>query len=195
MPPEAKKSQEPIMVDRTLSSVTVNTAGIIMALAFFAIVIVGYMAVWHENPLALYSSSQSTAAVLIVTLVIFFVSITVHEVLHMVGYRLGGVPRQQIRFGFQWKALTPYVHCSAALPARAYRLAVVLPGIVLGLIPLVVGFAGHLDWMVLYGTAMLAGAAGDLLILLLMLPIGGDTLIRDHATKPGFQILPQPEED
>lgn len=188
-------SEQTPVIDRTLSPAFANIAGVILTFALFGIVLRVYNAVWGDNPLAIYTTGNDPLGMLVISLIVFFVSIAIHEGLHGLGYWLGGARGKEIQFGFQWKALTPYAHCSAVLRADAYRLAVALPGILLGIIPLVIGFAARRDWLMLYGTAMLAGAVGDVMIFLLLAPLKGDTLIRDHATKPGFQILSHQQDD
>ncbi len=188
-------SEQYTFTDRTISPAFANIAGVILTLVVFGAVLRAYSARWGDNPLAIYTTGGDPLAVLVISLIVFFVSIMIHEGLHALGYRMGGAKWQEIQFGFLWKALTPYAHCTATLRADAYRLAVALPGILLGLIPLAIGFAARIDWLMLYGCAMLAGAIGDVMIFLLLVPLKGDTLIRDHATKPGFQILSKRQQD
>ncbi|MBI5958553.1 MAG: DUF3267 domain-containing protein, partial [Chloroflexi bacterium] len=59
-----------------------------------------------------------------------------HELLHAVGWMLaGGFGWDQVSFGIDRKTLSPYTHIHAPMPARAYRIGAVLPGIVTGLLP------------------------------------------------------------
>jgi hypothetical protein len=75
------------------------------------------------------------------------------------------------------------------LPASRYRVAVALPGLLLGLIPTVAGIALQSEELTLYGAIMLVGAVGDMLILWLLRSVRGDTLVLDHPTRAGFQIV------
>lgn len=177
------------MIDRTMSPLFANVVGTIITLGIFGFVLGVYGLIWGENPLTIYSRGASPLTMLVVSLVVFFISIVIHEGLHGIGYRLAGASWKEIKFGFLWKALMPYAHCRIPLRADAYRWAVALPGLILGLLPLIVSLVLHLDWLNLYAAAMLAGAVGDIMILGMLLPIQRDTLIQDHPTKPGFQIL------
>jgi hypothetical protein len=179
----------PRLVDKTLSPLFVNAVGIPLTFIIVGLPLGIYAAIWRANPLDIYTKAPSPITAALLSLAVFFLSIVIHEAIHGLGYRLGGAARDAVQFGFQWKALMPYAHCKAPLRAGAYRRAVALPGIILGLIPALAGIALGLDWLTLYGAAMLAGAVGDMLILALLLPLKADTLVQDHPSKPGFQIL------
>lgn len=177
------------VVDKTLSPLFVNIVGTLLMFALFGVILGLYSALWHENPLVIYAQSRALTGTLFISLVIFFISVVIHEAIHSIGYRMGGAAWSEIKFGFQWQSLMPYAHCKVPLRASAYRLAVMLPGVLLGLIPAVIGIMARLDWLTLYGTAMLAGAVGDVMILALLMPLKADTLVQDHPSKPGFQII------
>jgi uncharacterized membrane protein YjgN (DUF898 family) len=180
--------EQTAVIDRTMSPVFVNVAGTALTLVIVFAVLALYSLARRSNPLAVFNSS-ATLEVLLIALAVFFISIVVHELLHGLGYRLGGAPRNAVRFGFQWKALLPYSHCTVPLRASAYRFAVALPGLVLGLLPAALGILLGSDMLALYGAGMLAGAAGDIMTLALLLPLKSDAQVQDHPSKPGFQIL------
>lgn len=178
----------PKIIDKTLSPNFVNVVGGAITIGIMVIFIGAYVLIWRRNPLDLFTGEQVLPGLLI-SLVVFMVGIGVHELLHGIGYRLGGVPWSQIKFGVQWKALMPYAHCKAPMRARGYGLAVALPGLILGVIPTVWGLASGSSAMTLFGTAMLAGAVGDMMILGLLMTLKGNPMVQDHPVKPGFQII------
>lgn len=124
-------------------------------------------------------------------LLIFFVSVGVHELLHAVGYTaVGKVAWSDVKFGFSWKGLAPYAHCKAAMTANAYRISVALPGVVLGLLPALYGLATESWGWLLYGIFMLVAAGGDLAVLLALRGVDGRRLVKDHPSEVGCQLLP-----
>ncbi len=185
------KNETNSVIERTLSPTTVNVVGTILTAALFILVLGAYTLLWHDNPLAIYTQSDSLILTLVLSLLVFFISIIIHELLHALGYWLGGAARSDIHIGFQWQALMPYAHCKVPLRANAYKFAVALPGLILGIIPALLGIVTHSDGLMLYGAAMLSGAIGDLMILALLLPLDGQALILDHPSLPGFQIVVQ----
>ena len=116
--------------------------------------------------------------------------VLIHEGLHASAWRLAAdLPPGSVRIGFNWKALTPYAHCSAPMPARAYRIGAATPGIVLGLVPCVIAWAtGSGQWMT-FGLLFTLAAGGDALILWLLRGVGGRQFVVDHPTRAGCLIV------
>lgn len=123
---------------------------------------------------------------------VFVVGTVLHEVLHGVGHVAGEATWADVRFGMHWKALTPYARCEVPSRARSYRIAVALPGVVLGGGPLAVGLAtGH--WLTtFFGFLMWVAAAGDLLILWVLWGVPGDAWVQDHPEKVGCLVVAGP---
>ncbi len=67
--------------------------------------------------------------------------------------------------------------------ARAYRLGVVTPGIVLGVVPSVAGIITGNGWVMSFGLFFRFVAGGDFLILWLVRRVAGRALVEDHPTK------------
>ena len=110
--------------------------------------------------------------------------------LHAVGFWLvGRAPLNQIRFGFSWAGLAPFAHCGVPLRASAYRLTVLLPGLVLGIIPGLLGVAIQLPLLVMWSTLMLLAAGGDAAVLWAVRQVPGSRWVQDHPRKPGCQVL------
>ena len=121
-------------------------------------------------------------------LIAIFIPLTVaHELLHGVGFRLAGVPWSGIRFGFALRRLTPFAHCKEPMPAHGYRLSVVLPALVLGLLPALAGIAAGLFWLTVVGATMVGAAGGDLAVLWAIRAVPGAATVRDHPSKVGCQ--------
>jgi len=120
-------------------------------------------------------------------------SVLLHEILHAVGFRLlGRAPREAIRIGFQRRTLTPFASCSAPVRASAYRAAALLPGAVLGVLPVLTGWLLGSGTLVLYGWAMLAVAGGDLAAVWAIRDVPGRVLVLDHPQRVGCRITEQP---
>ncbi len=123
-------------------------------------------------------------------LLVFALSIVGHELLHAVGFWLvGRAPLNQIRFGFSWAGLAPFAHCGVPLRASAYRLTVLLPGLVLGIIPGLLGVAMQRPLLVMWSTLMLLAAGGDAAVLWAVRQVPGSRWVQDHPRKPGCQVL------
>lgn len=113
----------------------------------------------------------------------------VHELLHAVGFALGSAKGwRSVRFGFSVKDLAPYTHCSDNLSFQAFLLATLLPGIMLGIVPLLLSLILGDGWLLTFACFFTAGAAGDFLCAYKLLPYRNHR-IRDHADTIGFVVL------
>ena len=112
-----------------------------------------------------------------------------HELLHGVGFILGGVAWRQVRFGVFWQLLTPYATTSTPMPARTYRLATALPGIILGLLPTIAGLITGSVVVTTYGAFMLAAAGGDAIVLWVTRHLAADVVVRDCKNAVGCEVV------
>jgi hypothetical protein len=117
-------------------------------------------------------------------------SIVVHEGLHAAGFLLfGRVGVRNVRFGIDRQTFSPFAGARVPMPVWAYRAAVVLPGIFLGVVPVVAGLAGGTGWLTLWGAFMLVTAGGDLAALRALRGVPGAARVVDHPTRVGGLVL------
>lgn len=119
----------------------------------------------------------------------FVVGIFLHEGLHGIGYVLGRASWTDLRFGMHWDALTPFARCEVPTRVETYRLAVALPGIVLGAIPVGIGVSTGFWPATFYGFLMLVAAAGDILMLWLLRVVPSGTWVQDHPREVGYVVV------
>jgi len=113
-----------------------------------------------------------------------------HEALHGFGWRIGKppLPKGSIKIGFSWKNLTPYCHCNQTLSTARYLIGSLMPLIVLGLLPVVVGFTlGQLHWTI-FGLFSITTVGGDLLVIYEIMRVEGVDEVRDHPTRLGCLV-------
>jgi hypothetical protein len=88
-----------------------------------------------------------------------------------------------------WTALTPFAQCTVPTRARSYRVALALPGLVLGVGPLTIGLLTG-GWLAtFYGFLMLVAAAGDLLILWILRGVPTGAWVQDHPQQVGCLVV------
>ena len=123
-------------------------------------------------------------------LVAIAVGIVVHEAVHGLTWKFAtGKPFSAIRFGFDWKTVTPYAHCKEAMEARPYRIGAVMPLLLLGVIPVVVGLVnGSAAWEA-FGLFFTFAAGGDMLILWLIRAVDPRAVVEVHPTRAGCHVL------
>lgn len=121
---------------------------------------------------------------------IVFLGVIVHELIHGVTWMLfGHKPFSAIKFGFQWKTITPYAHLKEPVEVNAYRMGGLMPGFLLGILPYILSLLfgdGNLFW---FGLVHTAAAGGDWLILWLLRSVKSGTLVEDHPTNAGCYVI------
>jgi hypothetical protein len=117
-------------------------------------------------------------------------TIILHEGLHAAGFLMfGRVPHGTVHFGVDRATLSPYAGCRVPMSARAYRAAVLLPALVLGLGTLIPGWILGVGWLAVLGTLQLITAGGDLVAYWAIRDIPAGARVLDHPERVGCQIL------
>lgn len=116
--------------------------------------------------------------------------VVVHELIHGMSWMIfGHKPFSAVKFGFQWKTITPYAHLKEPVEVNAYRIGGFMPGFILGILPYILSLVlsnGNLFWFSLIHTA---AAGGDWLILWLIRNVKTGMLVEDHPTNAGCYVI------
>lgn len=124
---------------------------------------------------------------------VILLGVIVHELIHGISWVIfGRKPFSSIKFGFQWKTLTPYAHLKEPVEVNAYRIGAFMPGFILGILTYILSILladGNLFWFSLIHTS---AAGGDWLILWLIRSVKIGTLVEDHPTNAGCYVI-EPE--
>lgn len=126
-------------------------------------------------------------------LILLAVGIVVHELIHGVTWSMF-TPHgfKDIEFGFIWTTVTPYCTCTVPLRKERYLLGTVMPLIILGIIPMMVGIVIDDPNILLFGIAMADSAAGDILVIQRILghkTRARETVFMDHPTDAGCVVF------
>lgn len=114
----------------------------------------------------------------------------IHELIHGISWAtFGHKPLKAIKFGFQWKTLTPYAHCNEPMEVSAYRLGGIMPLVVLGILPAMIGIVTGNGWSMFFGFLLTAAAGGDLLVLWLIRNVKPGQRVEDHPTRVGCYLI------
>ncbi|MBI9063814.1 MAG: DUF3267 domain-containing protein [Marinilabiliaceae bacterium] len=170
----------------------VNVLATVIAVPVIFVMIYGYELMNSIDsffPTFLESLEGKLVSIKVFYVVSIFLGILIHEFLHGVifaFYAENGL--KDVKFGFNVKACAPYAHCKSAICKNQYIFALVMPGLVLGIIPAIWSlFYSNIliySWSILF----VISALGDFLILIRMIGLDQETLILDHPKKVGFII-------
>jgi hypothetical protein len=173
-------------IDHSVSIAKANSWMLLIAVPSVAALVALYLAVWGLGDFAAGLGQFLQWRVVIPTLV---VGVPLHEFIHGVAWAMAsGRPLSDVSFGFQWKTLTPYAHLQEPVPATAYRWGAVMPAVMLGLLPYLVGLALGSGWLACLGLFFIFTAGGDLLVLWLLRGVGGGALTEDHPSRAGCYV-------
>jgi hypothetical protein len=93
-----------------------------------------------------------------------------------------------IKFGINWKYLTPFCHCKKSIKVRFYRIGIAMPLILLGLLPSSVALIIGNSVLYLWGLFFSCLATGDIIVLFMLRKFNGNDYVSDHPQKMGFKI-------
>ena len=129
----------------------------------------------------------------LILLAVMVVLIVVHELIHGVCWSLFTPHHfRDIEFGIMKPSMTPYCACLVPLKKGQHIFGTVMPLVVLGIIPMIVGIAAGNPGVLFIGIVMSASAAGDILIIknLLAYRSGArEVVYMDHPTDAGGVVF------
>ncbi len=124
----------------------------------------------------------------ILPFIIFNIGILLHEVIHALLFTLfNDLGISSVKIGFKKKELLPYTYCSGKIKLNNYRITLIAPAIILGLIPLIIAIflSNSIIWF--YSFLFLIAGTGDIVLFIHSLKTSGNQIIVDHPTKLGFK--------
>jgi len=167
--------------DLSISMVRANVIVIVLSIPLIALQIALFISLY---------GAQGTEVSIIPLFVIIVLGIFVHELIHGVTWIIiGGKDFSAVKFGFQWKTLTPYAHLKEPMEFNVYRISVFMPGLLLGILPYLLSLLladANLFWFSLIHTS---AAGGDFLILWLIRNVKAGSLVEDHPTNAGCYVI------
>ena len=175
--------------DLTIGIVKANLFSVLLAIP---LIVIGVLLFAWKNPLALLRPTPTESLLFVI---IFLVLIVAHELIHGLTWSVFAEHHfKDIDFGFMKKYMTPYCTCATPLKKPHYIWGALMPCIVLGIIPTVLGIllgSGLLFWI---GIFMTISACGDILIVLKVMRYkkqesSEEILIYDHPTQAGSVIF------
>ena len=176
----------------TIDSSKANLLGLAWLIPLLLLFGLPFYFLWHDS-INFHNEIIALKTNIFIILLVLLGFMAVHELLHALAYLLlTGGDYKSISFGIIWKNLTPYCHYAKPISVRVYRIAVIAPGIVTGLFPLIYAlFTGSFSIFAL-GILFLLGAIGDFMILWIIRKEKPNTIIKDHPDEIGCIII---EED
>ena len=120
----------------------------------------------------------------------------VHEAIHGITWACFAKKGfRSISFGVFWKYLAPYTHCDEPMKIRPYVIAVLMPGIITGVLPAVAGIISGNFLSLILGILLTSGAAGDILVAWRLRKENVHNMVLDHPSECGYIVFEPDDED
>jgi hypothetical protein len=173
--------------DLSISYAKATILGILFPLPLSFVIVEAFTYYWGSASLLAFIESKS----LYISLIVFIIVGSIfHEAIHGLTWAyFGNKPIRSIRYGIHWKSLSPYAHCPEPIEIGAYRIGGVMPFIVEGFFPSLIGLITGSVGLIFFGLIFTLGAGGDLLILWIIRSVKHGALIQDHPTRVGCSIV------
>ena len=169
-------------------TISIGKANLFAVLLLIPLFVIGYglnYLVNHKFDIANFN--------LLFFLVAYVVLIVVHELIHGLFWGLSTPHHfKDIEFGVLRSSMTPYCTCLVPLKKPQYILGTVMPFVILGVIPMIVGIATDNTTLLFLGIVMADAAAGDLMILQKLFSYKSDAkeiVYMDHPTEAGGVVF------
>lgn len=176
------------MKDLSISSLSANLYAIPIVLISIISIVSPFVLIWNWHTFT--QGFLSICLALPYFIAAFISGLFLHEVLHAIGFLIfGKLSINQVQIGIKWKYLTPFAHCRVPLKASVYRIALILPAILLGIIPSIIALILGKSWLLIYGTIFTVLAGGDFLIYWIIRKVESDELVKDHPERSGCYII------
>ena len=159
-------------------------------LFFLAAVLFGvpFALIWSASDLVLGFKNFFSNFLLLVPSLIG--GMLIHELIHAVAFStLSGLGFSSIQFGINWRQLAPYIHVRKALLVKHYRLGIMLPMILTGILPALLSLIIGNGWLMCFSIIFIAGGAGDVLAWTALRRFSANHFVLDHPDHLGFTIM------
>lgn len=124
--------------------------------------------------------------ILFIFLTVIF-SVILHELIHGLTFSFYCKQKfKSIKYGIIWKSIMPYCNCQEELKVKYYKIGVIMPFLILGILPLVLSIFLKSLILFFYSYFSIITASGDLIIFFFLLKESNSTLILDHPCKIGY---------
>jgi len=152
----------------------------------FSVLILTFQILFYQQITSQSNVTLNLKTIGIITLA-FIGGIILHELIHGICFaQYAKKGFKAIKFGIIWKHFVIYCHCDEPLNVNPYRLSLIMPAVILGIIPSLIAYITHSFPLLFWSCLMLIGALGDFICLWMMRSFNNSIEIMDHPNKIGF---------
>ena len=117
---------------------------------------------------------------------IFAAGFVVHELIHFLSWQaFSGMPIQDFRLGMRWNQFTPVIGCQRPMRPLAFRIGLISPFVIMGVIPTAFAFYLPNAWLLLAGVVYMAWSSADILTFILFWSAPKNAFVEMHRKALG----------
>lgn len=128
----------------------------------------------------------ANSLVFFIALISYFI---LHEICHGIGYSLYAKDKKNIKYGIVLEKGALYAMCQECLSKKGTIISLILPLLILTVIAIPIGIIFNFSWLVELGLINLAGASGDMMMLLLISKLPNDIKYIDYNNDIGAYFI------
>ena len=174
-------------VDLTVGIIKANIFAIVLMIPLLVIGVGLYRLRNNENSISWGMGSFA------IFMAVLLVLVVVHELIHGVTWSFFTPHHfKDIEFGFMKEYLTPYCTCNVPLTKWQHLCGTLMPLILLGIVPMIIGILTGNFGMLLMGVVMADAAGGDIMIawkILTHKSNAKESVYIDHPTQAGIVVF------
>jgi len=170
-----------IVKEITISKLAINVFAVFATLIIFALFLAAWKMLWNM---------PYKRGILKQTYLFILLSFPVHELIHALGFWLfGNIPWSKIKFGFVPKLVAFYANPLYPLSKTAYLWSGALPGLTIGIVPLLLGFIIGSMPLSFIGLISVMASTGDLFVIWTLRGVASNQSVLEHADQCHFSII------
>ena len=185
--PTINIEQDKLKREITIGTGKANIYALFLVVPSLIVFYIPFRLIWKSSFPEITKSTVPDDMVTIIGVLV--IGIVLHELIHgMTWAYFCKKGFKSIKFGIVWKALTPYCHCKEILKMKHYKAGAFMPGIILGLIPSIIGIISGNLGILYFGLIFTFAAGGDFIIVWMLRKEAYDSQVQDHPEKIGCII-------
>ena len=122
-------------------------------------------------------------------LLLFFLYLVLHEICHGIGYSLFAKNKKAIKYGAALEKGVLYAMCQERINKKALYISLLAPLFILTIIALPLGFIINNFTLQILSVFNLAGAIGDIMMVLFLTKLPKDIVYIDYDNVIGFYLI------
>lgn len=125
---------------------------------------------------------------ILLSYLVIFAWMVLHEILHGTFYILGGAKRENITYGAALEKGIFYCRCGEYINKRNIMMSLMAPFTIIGVITLIIGFITKQWWLVMLSGMNIGGAGADLCMFVFFLGRNEDVKFMEYGDSSYFSL-------